>query len=195
MSIDAAFTHFPSLATQRLLLRQIRPDDAAALFTLFSDEEAMRFYGRAPHRSLEETREWIGRIQAGYARRESFQWGITRKGEDRVIGTCTFFHFDEGFHRAETGYALHRAFWRQGIVSEAMSAVLAYGFTELGLHRVEAMIDIANEASKALLLKLGFSYEGNLRQRFFFRNRFEDEHYFGLLKDEWQRMQHAERSV
>ena len=49
----------------------------------------------------------------------------------------------------------------------------------------KAIIDMANEQSKGLLLKLGFTYEGNLRQRYFFRGRFEDEHYFGLLKDEW----------
>ena len=62
---------------------------------------------------------------------------------------------------------------------------LTYGFNELELHRVEAIIDIANERSKGLLLKLGFTYEGNLRQRSFFRGHFEDEHYFGLLKGEW----------
>jgi ribosomal-protein-alanine N-acetyltransferase len=64
-------------------------------------------------------------------------------------------------------------------------SVLTYGFTELELHRVEAVIDIANERSKGLLLKLGFTYEGNLRQRYSFRDRFFDEHYFGLLKPEW----------
>ena len=65
-------------------------------------------------------------------------------------------------------------------------SVLIYGFTELELHRAEAVIDIANERSKGLLLKLGFTYEGNLRQRYSFRGRFEDEYYFGLLRDEWQ---------
>ncbi len=70
---------------------------------------------------------------------------------------------------------------------EAMSAILSYGFDFLEVHRVEAIIDMANEQSKGLLLKLGFTYEGNLRQRYLFRNRFEDEHYFGLLKDEWPR--------
>jgi len=53
------------------------------------------------------------------------------------------------------------------------------------LHRVEAIIDIVNERSKGLLLKPGFTYEGNLRQRYPFHDRFEDEHYFGLLKGEW----------
>lgn len=70
-------------------------------------------------------------------------------------------------------------------MTEAMSAVLTCGFTELGFHRIEADIDPLNTYSKGLLLKLGFTYEGNLRQRFFFRGQFEDEHYYGLLKDEW----------
>ncbi|HZO74618.1 MAG TPA: GNAT family N-acetyltransferase [Ktedonobacteraceae bacterium] len=185
MTIDAAFAHFPSLSTNRLLLRQIQPGDAEALFATFSDKETMRFYGHEPHRSLEETRQSIEQTQARYARREAIRWALTLKGEDRVIGSCSLHHFDTGFHRAETGYELNRAFWRQGLMTEAMSAVLTYAFTELGLHRVEAIIDIANEPSKNLLLRLGFTYEGNLRQRYAFRDQFEDEHYFGLLRDEW----------
>ena len=185
MSIDAAFTHFPSLTTNRLRLRQIQPEDAEALFATFSDEEAMQFYGHEPHWSLDETRRSIEQTQTRYARREAIRWGVTLKDEDRVIGSCSFHHFDTGFHRAETGYELNRAFWRQGLMAEAMSAILTYGFTELGLHRVEAIIDMANEPSKKLLLKLGFTYEGNLRQRYAFRDRFEDEHHFGLLQHEW----------
>lgn len=185
MTIEAAFTRFPSLTTNRLFLRQIQPEDAEDLFATFSDEEAMQFYGHEPHRSVDETHALIEQIQAHYARREAIRWGITLKGEDRVIGSCGFHHFDAGFHRAETGYELRRAFWGQGLMTEAVSAILTCGFDFLGLHRVEAIIDIANERSKGLLLKLGFSYEGNLRQRYFFRDQFEDEHYFGLLRDEW----------
>jgi ribosomal-protein-alanine N-acetyltransferase len=185
MTIDAAFSQFPTLTTNRLLLRQIREEDAEALFAIFSDEEVMQFYGSEPHRSLDDTREWIRKVQERYARREALRWGITLKGEDTVIGTCSFHHFGADFRRVETGYDLNRAYWRGGITTEAMSAVLTYGFSELGLHRIEAIIDIANERSKGLLLKLGFTYEGNLRQRYYFRDHFEDEHYFGLLKNEW----------
>lgn len=185
--IDAAFTHFPSLTTNRLYLRQLQLKDANELFATFSDEEAMQFNGHEPHRSLDETRRLIEQIGTRYVRRESIRWGITLKGEDSVIGSCSFHHFDAGFHRAEIGYELNRAFWRHGLMTEAMSAILTYGFTELGLHRVEAIIDMANEPSKKLLLKLGFSYEGNLRQRYVFRDGFEDEHYFGLLQNEWLR--------
>jgi ribosomal-protein-alanine N-acetyltransferase len=186
MTIEAAFTDFPTLTTSRLLLRQIQPQDAEALFTVLSDEQVTQFYGHEPHQSLDDTRKLIGQIQQRYARREALRWGITLRGEDRVIGSCSLHHFGPNFSRAETGYELHRAFWGKSIASEAMSAVLTYGFDVLGLHRVEAIIDIANERSKNLLLKLGFTYEGNLRQRYPFRDRFEDEHYFGLLKDEWR---------
>jgi RimJ/RimL family protein N-acetyltransferase len=70
-------------------------------------------------------------------------------------------------------------------MAEATSAILTYGFTELELHRVEANPLARNESSRSLLLKLGFTYEGNLRERIFFRGHFEDQHYFGLLRDEW----------
>lgn len=185
MSLDAAFTHFPSLVTNSLYLRQIQPADAEALFAIRSDRAVMDFYGEEAHQSLEETRVLIQQLQDSYDRREALLWGIVRKGEDTVIGSCTFFSFGPGLHYAETGYELNRAYWRQGIMAEAMPAILTYGFVELGLHRVEAAVDPSNTPSKGLLLKLGFTYEGNLRQRFFFRGQFLDAHYFGLLKDEW----------
>ena len=189
MSIDEAFIHFPSLMTGRLLLRQIQPNDAEDLFTILADKEVMEFYGHEPHQSLDDTQKLIEQIHRRYAGREAIRWGIALQGEDRLLGSCSLHHFDAGFHRAETGYDLNRASWGKGIMTEAMSAILTYGFAELGLHRVEAIIDIANERSKALLLKLGFTYEGNLRQRYAFGDRFEDEYYFGLLKDEWHELQ------
>ncbi len=186
MTIEATFTSFPSLTTKRLLLRQIQPEDAEAVFATLSDEEVLKFYGSEPHRSVEDSRQWIQRQQHWYGQREAMRWGIILKGEGMVIGSVGFHHFGSGFHHAEIGYELNRAYWRKGIMSEAVSAILTYGFTELELHRIEANIDIANEASKNLLLKLGFTYEGILRERFFFRDCFEDEHYFGLLRDEWR---------
>jgi len=185
MTVDAAFTHFPVLTTPRLVLRDIRMSDAEAFFAILSDAEVMRFYGSEPHQFIEQSQAFVLRQQGFYAQGESIRWVITRQGDDHAIGSCGLFHFDEGFHHAEVGYDLHRDFWGQGIMAEAVAAILSYGFTELGLHRVEANIDIANERSKGLLLKLGFTYEGILRQRFVFRDQFEDEHYFGLLVHEW----------
>jgi len=186
MTIEAAFTHFPLLTTSRLLLRNIVPEDAEALFAIRSDEESMKYSGQDLYKSLAETISVIKMMEERYVHKRSLRWCIKLKGDDKLIGTCTLFHFDEGYHRAETGYELNRAFWGKGIMTEAMSAILTFGFSELGLHRIEAVIDIENERSKNLLIRLGFSYEGNLRQRYFFEDQFLDEYYFGLLKDEWQ---------
>jgi ribosomal-protein-alanine N-acetyltransferase len=185
MATDAAFTRFPTLETERLLLREIRHSDANDLFEVFSDPVAMQYYGSPAHTSPDDTHAWIDRVQARYAAREALRWGVTLKSsDDQLIGTCSLHHFGPG--RAETGYDLNRAYWGRGIMTEAMRAVLTYVFDVLELHRVEAMIDIQNEASKALLLKLGFTYEGNLRERFPEADGYSDEHYFGLLRREWK---------
>ena len=145
----------------------------------------MRYYGETC-KTLAEAQAYITQRRDDYARRDAIRWGITRNDDDKIIGSCGFHHFDEEYHRAETGYILDRAYSGQGIMGKALSAILTYGFSEMDLHRIEAIIDTANERSKNVLLKLGFQYEGNLRQRYLFRGGFEDEHYFGLLRDEWQ---------
>ena len=185
MTIEAIFTHFPSLETERLILRQIHMGDAKAVFSFFSDEEVIELIDKR-HTSLEDSQEFIRKLQQWYGRHENVEWGITRKGSDLLIGTCGFYSFDEGFHRADIGYELQKASWRQGIMSEALTAILTFAFTEMGLHRIDAVVYEWNERSQGILRKLGFVHEGTLRQRYFFRDHFWDEHHFGLLKEEWK---------
>src|SRR5258706_15756432 len=103
MTIDVAFTRFPSLPTNRLFLRQIQSKDAEALFATLSDEEAMEFYGHEPHRSLDDTHTLIQQIQARYDRHEAIRWGITLKGEETVIGSCSFPQIGPDFCLLPTG--------------------------------------------------------------------------------------------
>jgi [ribosomal protein S5]-alanine N-acetyltransferase len=196
MTLDEAFARFPCLETPRLVLREIQPADADALFTTFSDEQVMAFYGHLPHRTVDDSRALIRQLQEWYARREGIRWGITCRQDDgdEVIGSCGFYSFDEGHHRAETGYELRRACWRQGIMREALGAILTFAFDSLALNRVEAVVDDVNEPSKALLRTLGFTHEGTLRQRFYFRDRYWDEHYFGLVCGEWRGVAEVRRA-
>src|ERR1700756_3672029 len=113
MSIEDIFTSFPRLETEHLVLRQIQPEDAPAVFATFSDEETMKFYGELPHRALADSQDLIRRQHEWYARHEGIRWGITRKGENEVIGSCGFYRFDEDSRHAETGYELRRSYWRQ----------------------------------------------------------------------------------
>lgn len=186
MSIDQAFTHFPTLTTHRLLLRQLQTSDAEAEFATCSDEETMQYIPALPHKTLADTIQHLKRMRERYEQRQDLIWAITLKGSERVIGTCGFYRIQAEHYNAEIGYRLHRDFWRQGIVSEAVLAVVDYGFRELGFERIEAITFRENDKSQALLLKLGFKHEGILRKRFYFRDRFWDDYYFSMLKEEWE---------
>ncbi|HLJ32774.1 MAG TPA: GNAT family N-acetyltransferase, partial [Ktedonobacteraceae bacterium] len=93
MTIDAAFTNFPTLTTNRLHLRQLRSTDAEALFALKSDPRVTEPYGREPQQSLDDTYALMQQLQGLYEGRSAFFWVITLRGEERVIGSCTLFQF------------------------------------------------------------------------------------------------------
>jgi [ribosomal protein S5]-alanine N-acetyltransferase len=185
MPLDAAFSSFPLLSTNRFHLRQIQPSDAEAFFQIKSDAEVTSSYGREPHRSLLDTKAWLQLVQDTYAQREGLLWAITHKTRDLPIGSCTYWHLDPESHCAEIGYELNRTAWGQGIMSEVLPTVISYGFKELGLNRIEATPLAKNARSSKVLLKLGFTHEGTMRQRVLFRGVYEDLMYFGLLMTEW----------
>lgn len=185
MTMEAIFTRFPTIETENLVLRQITIRDAEALFAFFSDEEVIDLSTKR-HKSIEESQAFIRQLQEWYERHENVEWGITHKGDDLLIGTCGFYAFDKGFHRADIGYELRKVSWRQGIMSEALTAILTFAFTEMGLHRIDAVVYEWNKRSQGILRKLGFAHEGTLRQRFFFQDHFWDELHFGLLEEEWK---------
>ena len=187
MTVETAFTNFPIISTARLQLRPTKPTDAEAFFAMRRDVEITKLFGQEPHLSLDDTRAWIHRLQVTYEQRDGLFWCITLKGDDTAIGGCCFWNFGPGFHCVEMGYELSKKYWRQGITSEAASAVVDFGFSDLGVNRIEADPFGINTASQNLLLKLGFTYEGTLRQRHFFRDHYEDQLYYGLLKEEWQK--------
>ena len=102
-----------------------------------------------------------------------------------MVGTCVFNGLDADNRRAEIGYDLLPAYWRQGIATEALQAILLYAFEDMELNRVEAVTSPDNVASRALLKKLGFAEEGYLRQRYFQRGTFHDDVIYGLLCSEY----------
>ncbi|HSI91748.1 MAG TPA: GNAT family protein, partial [Adhaeribacter sp.] len=100
---------------------------------------------------------------------------------DTLIGTICLWRFDKANHRGEIGYQLHPDFWRQGLMHEAMQAVLDFAFQTLNLHSLSANINPENLASRKLLEKNGFVQEAHFRQDFYFRGKFLDSVIFSLL--------------
>lgn len=186
MTTDVLFKTFPVLETRQFMLREIELNDAESILAIWGDPAVMAYMDILPLQSLDEARNLIRQMHGWYARREAVRWGIARKGEEGcLLGTLGFHHFDGEKRRAEIGYDLRSTHWRQGIMREALTEMLTYGFATLALNRIEAVVDDDNEKSKALLRSLGFEYEGCLRKRFWHDGGYRDEHYFGMLTGDW----------
>ncbi len=178
------FTQFPVLETERLVLRQLRYEDGPDIQGYFTAELA-RFYDWWP-RTIAEGRGFVRFFKTGYEEEQSIRWGITLKPHDKVIGTCGFSDFDH-FSRAELGYELSTEHWHKGIMSEALKALIPFGFNEIEMHRIQASVFPENTASIHLLEKFGFQKEGILRQYTYIKHRdmWEDCLVMALLKSEY----------
>lgn len=163
MNVDTVFATFPEFETARLRLRPLRRADAAALFAVLSDEKVTEFYDDEAFTEVAQAEEQIDSWNEGFRARRCVRWGIARREDDRVIGSCGYYGFHGWHDRASIGYELARPFWRQGIMSEALRAIVHFGFGRIGLNRIQAVVMPDNQASIGLLGKLGFCREGVLR--------------------------------
>jgi [ribosomal protein S5]-alanine N-acetyltransferase len=177
---------FPNLSTSRLLLRKIVSADNTAVYSLFSDPAVMQYHNLEPFTILEQADAFIQRVTDRFSRGEGVRWGITQPEQGTVIGTCGFTSITSSNHTGRIGYDLQQAFWHQGIMSEALASILTYGFTVLRLHRIEALVMLANGASSELLRRLGFNEEGILRDYDYWKGNYWSLRCFSLIAPEWQ---------
>lgn len=179
--LDSPLPAFHELTTERLVLRAPRATDAEAALVMRSDPEVMRHVNRPMATTLEEAQAWLELISARTAANESVHWAITRKGEDRFMGLIGLWRLVKEHHYGELGYTVMREHWGRGYTSEAIGAVVDFGFRTLGLHRVEAITRPQNAASMRVLEKNGFVREGLMRGNILWNGVFQDSVYFGRL--------------
>lgn len=176
----------PTIDAPRVRLRWLTSRDVDALFAVFSDRAMMRFWSTPAMKERAEAEAQLRRIHEGYGSRSLFQWGIERKDDEQVMGTCTLFQIDAANMRAELGYGLASAYWSQGYMREALTALIGFSFENLKFRRLEADVDPRNENSLRLLDKLGFTREGLLRERWNVGDEIQDTAFLGLLAKEWR---------
>jgi [ribosomal protein S5]-alanine N-acetyltransferase len=157
--LAAVFRHLPRLTTPRLVLRPLEMTDAQAIFAYAHDEEVARYVSWPPHRSIEDSRQFLARTLARYADGRPACWGIELQPEVRLIGTAGFVNLNPREGRGEIGYAISRDYWGQGLAAEAVREIIRFGLTELGLSRVEARCHVDNVTSIRLLERCGMSFE------------------------------------
>ena len=160
-------------------------DDVAAMHACYGDAEAMRYWNRPAHARRSETERVVRRSMV-YAPWKRMVWAVALADGDRCIGMVNYHNADKANRRAEIGYIIAPEQQGQGFAREAVSAVLAFCFAEMGMHRLQAVVDPDNAASRGLLDKLGFREEGVLRETLFLGGAWRDDVIYGLLAREWQ---------
>ena len=183
--MTSIFATFPNLQTSHLILRRLRSEDADAVFDLFANDEVTRYYDLDRFTSITQAQDLIARFQARFDRQIGIRWGLALSDSPNVlIGTCGYNIWVRPAHRGLLGYDLNRNHWGQGLMGEALRAILDFGFDAMQLNRVEALTFPQNTASKRLLTKLGFKKEGLLREYEYPKGSPQDMAIYALLARE-----------
>ena len=180
--LNTHFDPFPTLTTDRLVLRKLSLDDAEAMFSMRSDAKMMAYIPRPLAKTVDDATTLIQTMLDGLEKQESIVWAMSLKNDPKLIGTIGFWRLKKEDFRAEIGYLLHADYWQKGITFEALQPVLKYAFEGMNCHSIEAVIDPENVASERLLKKCGFVKEAHFKENGFFDGRFLDSVVYSLLK-------------
>ncbi|MGF9966160.1 GNAT family N-acetyltransferase [Bacillus rhizoplanae] len=175
----------PVLETDRLQLRELTLVDADAMFRYFVKEPVIRYFGMDAFQNIEEVKNVIRNFRERYEEGSAIRWGIVLKGTGQLIGTCGFHLINHKHKRAEIGYELDETYWGKGYATEALQAILTYGFETLYFKRISAVVYPENESSRKLLQRAGFTEEGLLRKYMIQNEVAHDAIMYSLLQEEW----------
>ena len=153
------------LETVRLELRPFLESDAPAMYNNWaSDPEVTQFLTWPPHSKVEISRMIISHWMSLYEEVNHYQWAIVLKEIGEPIGSISVVSMDDALEKVEIGYCIGKTWWHRGIMTEALTAVMDFFLTQVGVYRVEARHDTRNPHSGAVMLKCGMSFEGIHRQ-------------------------------
>jgi len=174
---------FPVLRTKRLTLRRVSMNDSHGIYSCFSHPDTMRYMGTP----LDDPLSITGIVEdymEGYDEGCSLIWSLESRETGDFLGTAGFEDFSFLDFKAEIGFTLLRTYQGMGYMSEAIKAIMEFGFETMELNRIEARVHPDNAGALKLLKKLGFTLEGRLRQSVFFNGHLHHQLVLSVLKEE-----------
>lgn len=171
------------LSTPRLHLNGLTPEDMDRIFTTMNKAEIMQLLG---HKTEEEFEKEADKQKKGYAayNRTFILFLLEDKASGKIVGRAGLHNWNKEHFRAELGYVMHdESFRKQGLMSEAVAAIIDYGFRELKLNRIEALVGPHNTASLRIVEKNGFEKEGVMKKHFYVDGVFHDSVVYGLVNN------------
>jgi ribosomal-protein-alanine N-acetyltransferase len=177
---DRLFNAFPRLETSRLVLRAMSPSDAEDLFRVCSDARVAEHQEWAPFTRLSEAVQFIDEREDLFRRRVRLSWGVALDPSGPLIGQIGMHSISLRDRRAEIAFDLASRYWHQGLMTEAVAAVVGFAFQRCQLNKIVAQAVVENSACHALLSRLGFVNEGRLPAHYFWKGAFHDVNLYGL---------------
>lgn len=177
------FSNIPELHTQRLRLRPMHITDACDMYEYACNEELTKYLLWSPHTSVDYTRDYLKYVERRYSEGEFYDWAIELDG--KMIGTVGFTKIDFPHNSGEIGYVLNPKYQRRGLGTEAADKIIEFGFSRLGLHRIEARFMQGNSASLRVMEKLGMTLEGYHRDSMLVKGSYRTVGVCAILKDEY----------
>ncbi|MFS0724618.1 GNAT family N-acetyltransferase [Paenibacillus sp. 1P07SE] len=172
------------IETDRLLLREYTPEDAAAVHRYASDPAVATYMIWGPN-SWEETEQFVERVIGMQQQqpRLDYELAVVLKASGELIGGCGLHLMEPA--QGEIGYCLHPDHWQKGYASESAAALLRLGFGEFGLHRIYATCRPDNLGSARVMEKVGMTYEGHLRGHMRHKGAWHDSYQYSILEEEY----------
>jgi ribosomal-protein-alanine N-acetyltransferase len=175
-----------TIETERLILRRFEyTDDEAMLKYWIADEKIQSLYSEPIYTTKEAVKELLDKYIGSYEREDYYRWAIIEKDSMECIGQIAYFLVDNKNHFAEIEYCIGSSFQCKGYATEATKAVIRYGFEKINLHKVQICTKEINAASKRVIEKCGFIYEGTLRDYFYMDGEYTGRLYFSMLRNEF----------
>lgn len=177
--------NFKLIETNRLLLKGLSPEAMTEIFERNHKPKIKEILG---HQSEEDYEKELHKYKNGYSsyNRSFMLFLLEDKASGKIIGRCGLHNWNTDHWRAEIGYhMIDESFKQQGLMSEAVEAIIHYGFKGMNLNRIEALVASYNTASLRLLEKNGFIREGVLRNHYYVNGVFEDSILFSKLREKY----------
>lgn len=175
---------FETHHTKNYTLLQLTAENYQAFLKVASDQEIMNLIGLSEDQMATERKK--GEFGFRTHNKSYLVFLIVDPKTAKTIGFCGFHVWYLEHNRAEIGYGLYCDQYKgKGVMSEVIASVMAYGFNEMGLERIEAFIGPENQASLNLVEKFNFQREGHLRKHYFTNDELEDSVVYSLLKTEY----------
>ena len=190
MNMNAIFAQFPVLESPNLTLKKIEVEHLNDLFAIYSNDQVFQHCGIIPKHNIDTVKNMIGHFERDYNKMTHIKWGIFLKNEsDRLVGIIEACNFNKKIDMVTVGYFLAEPYWGRGIATEALSILIKFLFESVKVNRIQAEVMLANEASKQVLLKNGFLYEGTLRQANLWASKgIVDLEIYGMLLDDFNKV-------